>query len=662
MENLLIFSFLLFVAGIFFVPARVKYILAFLAVLLISGITSFFALTVFISASGQSVFTHTSVIFPGVEFVIDRISAFFILTVNFTMLTGISYAGIYLRSYLKSKPQLIISWHYFNLILLHGSMLLVCMLRDAFPFLIAWELMTLSSFILVIFESEHPANLKTGVNYLVQMHIGMFFILTAFLITAKAGGPAGFDGLSSWFQNHTGMPVFLLFFIGFGIKAGFIPFHTWLPDAHPAAPSHVSGIMSGVMIKMGIYGIVRVLISIQSGMFEIGVFLLVMSLITGIYGVMQAIVQHDLKRLLAYHSIENIGIIGMGLGLGCIGLAVNSPALSIFGFGGGLLHVLNHSLFKSLLFYASGVVYQGTHTRNINQLGGLIRKMPVTAGFFLLGSLAICGLPPFNGFISEFLIYYGMFSSLHASGFYLTILLIISILGLTLIGGLALFCFTKAFSVAFLGEARSEQARQATDSSKAVLIPFSLIGILIVLIGLIPVYFTHPLMSLVVDSFHIQAGFWQTLGADISVTVVGLVAAVFILITGGLLLIRYFAQRKRIQETGPTWGCGYTAGSVKMQYTASSFSDNIGGLAGRIVNVRKEFQGIPPGEIFPKKRHFASHAVELLEVWFIDKPVHALRNVMRRIAFLQTGQIQHYILYPFVFILIIFILSLLNLL
>jgi hypothetical protein len=255
-----------------------------------------------------------------------------------------------------------------------------------------------------------------------------------------------------------------------------------------------------------------------------------------------------------------------------------------------------------------------------------------------------------------------MFGSLHAAGFYLSILLIISILGLTLIGGLALFCFTKAFSVAFLGEARSENARQAKDSPRSVILPFSIIGVFIVLIGLVPIYFTHPLMGIVTDSFHIKAGFWQVLGTDINITIVGFVAVVFILITLLLLLIRYGVQRNRVHETGPVWGCGYTAGSEKMQYTASSFSDNIAGLAGRVVNVKKDLKAIGTDEIFPENRHFASHAVELLEVWLIDKPVRALRKAMRGIAFLQTGQIQHYILYPFVFILIIFILSLLNLL
>src|SRR5659263_590716 len=208
--------------------------------------------------------------------------------------------------------------------------------------------------------------------------------------------------------------------------------------------------MSGVMIKMVIYGILRVLISVQSDLLLIGIIILIISLLSGVLGVMMAIVQHDLKRLLAYHSIENIGIIGIGIGLGMIGLATGNTALAILGLAGGLLHVLNHSLFKSLLFFSAGSVYQATHTRNIEHLGGLMKKMPYTAFLFLIGSLAICGLPPFNGFISEYLIYMGMFKSLSAANLYQSILILGTIVGLSLIGGLAIFCFTKAFELHFL--------------------------------------------------------------------------------------------------------------------------------------------------------------------------------------------------------------------
>jgi hydrogenase-4 component B len=230
-------------------------------------------------------------------------------------------------------------------------MIMVVMLQDGVAFIILWEIMALSSFMLVIFNAETRSIMKTGISYLIQMHIGMFFILIAFLLAEKATGIMGFAALTPYFSDHSNIFLFILFFIGFGMKAGFIPLHTWLPQAHPAAPSHVSGVMSGVMIKMGIYGILRVVISLQNDLFVIGNIILFVSLISGILGVMMAIVQHDIKRLLAYHSIENIGIIGIGIGLGVIGLSVENTGLILLGFSGGLLHVLNHSLFKSLLFY-----------------------------------------------------------------------------------------------------------------------------------------------------------------------------------------------------------------------------------------------------------------------------------------------------------------------
>jgi formate hydrogenlyase subunit 3/multisubunit Na+/H+ antiporter MnhD subunit len=256
--------------------------------------------------------------------------------------------------------------------------------------------------------------------------------------------------------------------------------------------------MSGVMIKMGIYGILRVLVSVQSDLLIIGIIILIISMISGVMGVMMAIVQHDLKQLLAYHSIENIGIIGIGIGLGMIGLATGNTALSILGFAGGLLHVLNHSLFKSLLFQCRSV-YK-THTR-IEHLGGLMKKMPYTAFLFLIGSLAICGLPPFNGFISEYLIYMGMFKSLSAANLYQSMLILGTIVGLSLIGGLAVFCFTKAFGVAFLGEPRSEHASNAKEVGKNMIFPQYITVAFMMLIGLGSGLIVKPVFSIVAQTF-----------------------------------------------------------------------------------------------------------------------------------------------------------------
>ena len=405
----ILFLLIIFLSfAIFIIPRSLKYYYTLFLLSCIVLLTTFWSFEIFSGRAGL-ITVKVPFDFPGESFVfiIDRLSAFFIIVINITVFTGFLYARGYLAPYEQSSKNLRFSIHYFSYLWLCLSMLVVVMLRSGLYFLIAWEIMALSSFFLVIFEAEKRSIMKTGISYLIQMHAGMFFLLIAFLLVERATGKMSFDALELYFSSRSNILLFILFFIGFAIKAGFIPLHTWLPEAHPAAPSHVSGVMSGVMIKMGIYGIVRVIIPLQHDLLLIGVIILVISLISGVLGVMMAIVQHDLKRLLAYHSIENIGIIGIGIGTGVIGIATNNDLLALCGFSGGLLHVLNHSLFKSLLFFSAGSIYQAAHTRNIENLGGLMKKMPYTAGLFLIGSLAICGLPPFNGFIFRIPYLYG---------------------------------------------------------------------------------------------------------------------------------------------------------------------------------------------------------------------------------------------------------------
>jgi formate hydrogenlyase subunit 3/multisubunit Na+/H+ antiporter MnhD subunit len=538
---------------------------------------------------------------------------------------------------------------------------MVVMIRDGLSFLIVWELMALSSFLLVIFDAEDRNIMKTGISYLIQMHVGMFFILISFLIVDKATGKMSFDALRLYFSNHSNFQLFILFFIGFGIKAGFVPLHTWLPEAHPAAPSHVSGVMSGVMIKMGIYGILRVIMSVQNDLLLIGLIILSISLASGVFGVMMAIVQHDLKRLLAYHSIENIGIIGIGIGLGVIGLATNNTALSLLGFSGGLLHVMNHSLFKSLLFFNAGSVYQATHTRNIEQLGGLMKKMPYTAIFFLIGSLAICGLPPFNGFISEYLIYMGMFKSLSASNLYQSIVILSSIVGLALIGGLAIFCFTKAFGIVFLGEPRSEKASMAKEVSRVMIFPQFITVAFIILIGLASILFVKPVFNIISQAFRLHD---MTLIANSSVnnlTQISILSGIFVITIVILLVYRHFYLKMKQIDIGPTWGCGYTAGTSKQQYTATSYTYNYNHLAKPLLQTKKIMDDIREDDIFPGKRTFESYSDDIFKKLLIDKPIDWFSSLLKKIAVMQTGQIQHYILYAFVYMLLVFLLTYFNL-
>ncbi len=650
----IILSFALFVA-----PKQVKYYYSLFLHIVIVGMSTLWAVQeLFVMAKPLKL---AFMLFMGqnITIEIDQLSAFFILVINFTMLTGIIYAKGYLKPYTGKKSETEFSLHYFNFLWLHISMLLVVMLRDALAFLVIWEIMSISSFFLVIFESEKKDNIKIGIKYLIQMHMAIIFLMIAFLLAyVKSGAAFSFDGLSVYFEAHNPFYLFILFFVGFGIKAGFIPLHTWLPHAHPAAPSHVSGVMSGVMIKMGIYGMLRVLTYIHHDLFNIGLFILIISLASGLIGVSLAIVQHDVKKLLAYHSIENIGIIGIGIGLGTIGLAENLPLLTVLGFGGGILHILNHSLFKSLLFYTSGSIYQQTHTRNIEKLGGLIKRMPKTALFFLLGALAISGLPPFNGFISEFLIYSGMFRSLSSAGLFTDVVLLFSFSGLAIIGGLAIFCFTKVFSIVFLGTARSEKVSQANEVEGSMLFPQFLIGLMIVLIGFVPVIFMRPLVH-VISIFSLNAEAVQQIIPTLNH--ISLSSGIFIALIGIFRMLRSLQQKNLAIKNEATWGCGYTGANPAVhQYTATSYADNFVQLSSKLVNVKKEFKDYPTDEIFPHEREFETHSGDVFEDHLIRKPSHKILHGLKRIAVFQTGKIQHYLLYALVFLVVISILTFLN--
>ncbi|MRR23630.1 NADH-quinone oxidoreductase subunit E, partial [bacterium] len=524
------------------------------------------------------------------------------------VLIGFLSARGYLEPYRARMTALRFSIHYFSYLWLWFSMVMVVMIRDGLPFLIVWEIMALSSFFLVIFDAEDRNIMKTGISYLIQMHVGMFFILFAFLLLQKDTGRMSFDALGEYFAGNRNLPLFILFFTGFAIKAGFIPLHTWLPEAHPAAPSHVSGVMSGVMIKMGIYGILRVVASMQSDLLIAGIVILLLSLVSGLMGVMMAIMQKDLKRMLAYSTIENVGIIGIGIGLGMTGQAIDNQSLAMLGYAGGLLHVLNHSLFKSLLFFNAGSVYHAVHTRNMEQTGGLMKRMPWTAMLFLTGSLAICGLPPFNGFISEYLIYMGMINSLSGATLLHSIMIVGSIVALSLIGGLAIFAFTRAFGIVFLGQPRSDQAGHAAEAGRSMIIPQLATVLLILLIGLGSPLVVKPVFGIAATALNISDQPLVTGAFTANLSQVSLTGGIFVVILTALLLYRRYHLRRRVIETGPTWGCGYTAPTPKQQYTATSFAYNFNHIAKPVLQTRKEIEEIGPDEDFPGKRKFVQHS------------------------------------------------------
>ena len=581
---------------------------------------------------------------------IDYLSAWFMMVISFTFLTGVWYGAQYMKKYSDQPAEL--AMHAGAFIALFTSLIDICLIQNSLILLVVWEIMALSSFILVIFEHEKNATLKAGINFLIQSHVCILFLTVAFMWVKVKTGSFDLNAITAFTSSQTeiaGVALFVFFFTGFAIKAGFVPFHTWLPLAHPAAPAHISGIMSGVIIKIGIYGILRILMLVKTDMVTIGYFILVISLITGLYGVMLAIVQHNLKKLLAYHSIENIGIIGIGIGLGTLGLGYNNQLLVFAGFAGALLHVLNHSLFKSLLFFSAGNVYQACHTMNIESLGGLIKKMPNTGYLFLIGSLAICGLPPFNGFISEFFIYNGLFHGLFTGNFIFILFLLFTILSLVMIGGLALICFTKAFGIVFLGTPRTKLPVEGVESPYRIWPMFGIV-LFIVTIGTFPILFNSSLTSVVSQYLpalnpEVKLQFGETIG---KLTLVGWYSLGFIFLVLFVYLFRYLISKKASSTREATWGCAYSCATPKMQYTASSFIRSYRKLAETILSIKKEkieAKGLYPQDIMQR-----THAHDKIETWFIDKPIRMIRKLLNSFVFLQNGNIQAYILYGFVFV------------
>lgn len=641
------------VVAIILSPLKVRATIALMTVLttsVLSGILSFFALT---GNPVEFILTGSFVTGP-IPFRIDALSAWFIITINFTFLTGIFYGRVYMKAYSDNPKGL--SMHWIAYIFAHTGLIGVCSVQNSIVFLIFWEIMAISAFLLVIFESHKQQTLKAGINYLIQSHVSIVFLLLGLIWVIFKTHSLDFNAIGDFFASSATIGKLVLFFclfIGFAIKAGFVPFHTWLPHAHPAAPSHVSGVMSGVIIKIGIYGILRMLTYVQSDYTIIGSIILSISVITGIYGVMLAIIQHNLKRLLAYHSIENIGIIGIGIGLGCIGLGNGNHELMFLGFAGALLHTLNHSLFKSLLFFGAGNIYQSTHTINIEQLGGIGKRMPHTSALFLIAALAICGLPPFNGFISEYIIYNGLFKGLNNAGLPSLMLMISSVFGLALIGGLAIMCFTKAFGTIFLGTTRHRLKHEVIESNFAMLIPMYAIVSVIVIIGILPRFFIEtltPAVIILTGSFIPEKVLLY--GPDLRIlTSVGYASAFFIAISAFIFFLRSRVILLKPQVTETTWGCGYVTPIVKAQYTASSFVRHFRKLAEPILSIhkyKKEVEGI-----FPGKAWHETHPRDKAEILFVDNPIKGLKLFLNRFTFLQNGNPQIYVLYGFTFIVLI---------
>ena len=650
---------LLAMVAIYFAPAKMKAHTAALAVVANAIVTGWLAISALTGHVVNFVF-YGGNLFGDVLVRVDELSAWFLLIINFTCLTGVFFGSGYLKTSDSSPKKLNLHWMLF--VLFQLSMLWVCMIQHGLVFLIIWEVMSLSSVLLVMFDNNNPKIIKAGISYLVQMHISIVFLTIGFIWLYFQTGSFSFDAFTVYFGSNSNIGLFLVLFIGFGLKAGFIPLHSGLLQGDPAAPSHIAGIMSGVLVKLGIYGIFRVASYLRSDYLLLGEIILTVSVATGLFGILNAAVHRNLKKMLAYCTIENIGTIGIGIGIGLIGLGNNTPVLYYLGFGGALMHVLNHSLFKSLLFFSSGSVAQQTQTSDMEKLGGLIKKMPRTGLVFLIAAIGICGLPPFNGFISEFLIYSGLIEGVKIHDTNEMILFSVSLAGLSVIGGLSILTFTKSFGTVFLGNARKQLPVEPHEVSLQMLVPQYAIIALMISVAIFPAFYLqvigNVIMSLTKGVIIPQpAGFTNYLSILQNISNYSIL---FICIVGIFWGIRYKLLSTRSKVIQPTWGCAYAAPTSKIQYTGKSFSKTLSKMFNFIVIERKQYTELKAGEIFPEERKHASHYHDFFEFRFIHVITNQLIYAANYFKFIQNGRIQSYVLYGIVFILTIFILTAFN--
>jgi hydrogenase-4 component B len=580
---------------------------------------------------------------------IDALSAVFLLPIFLQSILGPIYGLGYWKQ--SEHPENGTKLRLFYG-LLSGALASVVVAHDAVLFLFAWEVMALSAFFLVSTEDEDPAARRAGWIYFIATHVGTLCLFALFALMRRVSGSFALDPITAAdLSPQAAKGIFILAVCGFGLKAGIMPLHVWLPGAHANAPSHVSAVLSGVMLKVGVYGILRTTGLLSGLPAWWGGALLAMGAISGVAGMAFAIGQRDLKRALAYSSIENIGIIFMGIGLAMIGRATDHPAWTALGLAGALLHVWNHSLFKPLLFFGAGSILHGAHTRDIERLGGLSKRMPFTAALFVLGAVSICALPPLNGFASEWLIYQGLFATVSSDPDRTYSWIAFAAPLLALIGALAVAGFVRLVAVVFLGEPRTDQARRGHESPSVMIAPMIVLAAGCVCLGF-ALRVIAPLLDAAVRA-------WAPLESAANVGVADLVpldslaamsAALIGLVVLGLFALRLW-NRGRSRAAAGTWDCGYAVPTARIQYTGSSFGQLLVWLFSFMLwprTRRPDLHGVSPGG--------AGFRQSVPDTILDRLLLPAVRDVERRLAWirlLQQGRVQIYPLYVPMIILIL---------
>ncbi len=609
------------------------------------GIAAAFA--ALLSGAGATVQLRGPVPELALHFRLDPLGAFFLVPICLMGALGSIYGISYWsQEHHPRTGQRLRLWYG----LLIAGMALVVLASDAIAFLFAWEVMALSAFFLVSTEDHKKEAREAAWLYLVSTHVSTLALFALFALLRVACGSFEFRLLEPG-QAGLGLrtAIFLVALFGFGFKAGMMPFHFWLPSAHANAPSHVSAILSGVLLKVGVYGLLRTLTLLPAPPAIWGGLVLVLGTLSAVLGVLFALGQHDLKRLLAYHSIENIGIILMGLGLAMIGQARARPDLIVLGLAGCLLHVWNHSLFKSLLFLAAGSLIHSTRTREIDLMGGLGKRMPRTTLLFFVGAVAICGLPPLNGFVSELFVYLGLFRTLDRSPG-----AALAAPALALVGALAVACFVKVCGAVFLGLPRRDALRPMHEAPSTMTAPMAVLAAACVLIGVFPSTVVRPLHSVI----HL----WNpSLKEDPALGALAPLAALtpMTLLFGGILLVLFVFARvsfaRRVTRGSITWDCGYARPSSRMQYTASSFANTLVELFRSVLRPRSHEPKLSAP--FPTATSFHSRVDDVVLQGFLAPLWHQFRLRLRWLRVFQQGSVQSYLVYILVILFLLLFLA-----
>jgi formate hydrogenlyase subunit 3/multisubunit Na+/H+ antiporter MnhD subunit len=581
---------------------------------------------------------------PGGAFALalDPLSAFFLLPVAALSAVAAVYAVGYLGHGDARRSATL--WACFAALV--AGMLLVLVARNAVLFVVAWELMSLAAWGLVAFGQPGPEARRAGWIYLVAAHTGSAALLLVFALLAGAsGGAASFEAIAA--RGTTALPgawLLALGLVGFGVKAGVIPLHVWLPEAHAAAPSHVSALMSGAMVTLGLYGLLRLAVLLGPLPEVAGLVLATLGLGGALLGIALALQQRDLKRALAYSSVENLGLMTLGLGLAVLGAARGHAGVALFGLMGALLHVWNHAAMKGLLFLAAGSVLHAAGTRDLERLGGLLRRLPVTGPCFVLGAVAISGLPPLNGFASEWLLYRGLIDLALGSTATAGVVGYLAVALLALVGGLAAACFVRLLGIAFLGEPRSPAAAAAREGGPLLWGPALVLGAACVALALLPgavVRLAEPVVGQLLGHGEAGAAGVARVAAELTPISVAAGAGCAALVLGAGLVRAWLRLRVRAQET---WGCGYARPGPRMQYTARSFSEL---LAARFLPrwLAPRVRLTAPLGCLPGPATFASEERDPITSGVYEPLFSALADRFARLRLLQQGNAHVYLAY-----------------